>query len=154
VNKFCCLHIVSDLFWKAPELLREPNITPCGSQKADVYAFAIILYEIIGRKGPFGVTHYEPKGTLSKPTNGNLVRGTHFKFGLTILSTVFVAPLLHKVTATGHGHFSSAFHFTFLLWSHYHTSGFHSYLNVISDGFFCICIDCLLVVEINEWENE
>lgn len=53
------------LFWKAPELLRDSN-TPSvkGSQKADVYAFAIILYEIIGRKGPFGPTGYEPKGIV------------------------------------------------------------------------------------------
>ncbi|KAL7044491.1 hypothetical protein ACKWTF_001922 [Chironomus riparius] len=47
------------LFWKSPELLRNPNIY--GSQKGDVYAFAIILYEICGRKGPFGSTDYEPK---------------------------------------------------------------------------------------------
>ena len=45
-------------------MLREPNVSPCGSQKADVYAFAIILYEIIGRRGPFGVTGLEPKGML------------------------------------------------------------------------------------------
>jgi class 3 adenylate cyclase len=57
-----------NLLWKAPELLREPNVSPCGSQKADVYAFAIILYEIIGRRGPFGVTGYEPKEIV------NLVR--------------------------------------------------------------------------------
>lgn len=46
------------MLWKAPELLRKPNVY--GSQKGDVYAFAIILYEIIGRRGPFGYT-YEPK---------------------------------------------------------------------------------------------
>lgn len=46
-------------FWKAPELLRSGNIY--GSQKADVYAFAIILYEVIGRKGPYGQLGYEPK---------------------------------------------------------------------------------------------
>lgn len=49
----------SDQFWKAPEILRNSNIY--GSQKADVYAFAIILYEVIGRKGPFGQIGYEPK---------------------------------------------------------------------------------------------
>lgn len=46
-------------FWKAPELLRHP--TTFGSQAADVYAFAIILYEVIGRKGPYGQMGYEPK---------------------------------------------------------------------------------------------
>lgn len=53
-------HIIyfSDLLWKAPELLREPHIY--GTQKGDVYAFSIILHEIIGRRGPFGYA-YEPK---------------------------------------------------------------------------------------------
>lgn len=46
-------------FWRAPELLRNPNIY--GSPEADVYAFAIILFEVIGRKGPFGQIGYEPK---------------------------------------------------------------------------------------------
>ncbi|XP_055620128.1 receptor-type guanylate cyclase Gyc76C-like isoform X2 [Toxorhynchites rutilus septentrionalis] len=46
-----------NLFWKSPELLREPHIY--GTQKGDVYAFAIILFEIIGRRGPFG-TDLEP----------------------------------------------------------------------------------------------
>ncbi len=50
---------VSGQFWRAPELLRNPNIY--GSPKADVYAFAIILFEVIGRKGPFGQIGYEPK---------------------------------------------------------------------------------------------
>lgn len=59
-------------FWKAPELLRNPHIH--GSQKADVYAFAIILYEVIGRKGPFGQVTYEPRKIIDKvkkePANG------------------------------------------------------------------------------------
>lgn len=46
-------------FWKAPEILRNCNVY--GSQKADIYAFAIILYEVIGRKGPFGQVVFEPK---------------------------------------------------------------------------------------------
>lgn len=53
------------LFWKAPEFLRNPMAYIRGTQKGDVYAFAIILYEIIGRKGPFGVPGYEPKGKIS-----------------------------------------------------------------------------------------
>ncbi|KAL1132356.1 hypothetical protein AAG570_010312 [Ranatra chinensis] len=39
------------LLWKAPEILRNEQKY---SQKADVYAFAIILHEIICRRGPFG----------------------------------------------------------------------------------------------------
>ncbi|KAF5298140.1 hypothetical protein FQA39_LY02564 [Lamprigera yunnana] len=50
-----------NLFWKAPEILRNLPVCLRGTQKGDVYAFAIILYEIIGRKGPFGNTIYEPK---------------------------------------------------------------------------------------------
>lgn len=49
----------SGLFWKAPELLRNPDVY--GTPKGDVYAFSIILFEICGRKGPFGSTEHEPK---------------------------------------------------------------------------------------------
>ncbi|XP_032575539.1 receptor-type guanylate cyclase Gyc76C isoform X1 [Drosophila sechellia] len=44
--------------WRAPELLRNHVH---GSQKGDVYAFAIIMYEIFSRKGPFGQINFEPK---------------------------------------------------------------------------------------------
>jgi guanylate cyclase len=50
------------LFWKAPEILRNSSAYSRGTQKGDVYAFAIILYEILGRRGPFGTTGYEPRG--------------------------------------------------------------------------------------------
>lgn len=49
------------LFWKAPEILRHPSAYIRGSQKGDVYAFGIILFEMIGRRGPFGTTGIEPK---------------------------------------------------------------------------------------------
>ncbi|KAH8373431.1 hypothetical protein KR009_006854 [Drosophila setifemur] len=49
---------VADQLWRAPELLRN-HIH--GSQKGDIYAFAIIMYEIFSRKGPFGLTSFEPK---------------------------------------------------------------------------------------------
>ncbi|GFS74329.1 receptor-type guanylate cyclase Gyc76C [Trichonephila clavipes] len=42
------------LLWRAPELVRDPNAPPAGTQKGDVYSFAIILYEIITRNGPYG----------------------------------------------------------------------------------------------------
>lgn len=59
-------------FWKSPELLRNSNVY--GTPKGDVYAFAIIMYEIVSRKGPFGQTTYEPKEIVDlvkkKPVNG------------------------------------------------------------------------------------
>ncbi|XP_065155987.1 receptor-type guanylate cyclase Gyc76C-like isoform X3 [Atheta coriaria] len=54
------------LLWKAPEFLRNPNAYIKGTQKGDIYAFAIIFYEIIGRKGPFGSTDYEPRDIIEK----------------------------------------------------------------------------------------
>jgi hypothetical protein len=59
--------LFADLFWKSPELLRNPHVF--GSQKGDVYAFAIILYEIIGRRGPFGSTDLEPKQIIELVKN-------------------------------------------------------------------------------------
>ncbi|XP_058819180.1 guanylate cyclase 32E [Topomyia yanbarensis] len=40
--------------WKSPEILRNPHTPSKGTQKGDVYSFGIILYEIMGRKGPWG----------------------------------------------------------------------------------------------------
>lgn len=49
--------------WKAPELLRNQNHYPSrGTQKGDVYSFAIVLYEIIGRKGPWGCLNMSDAG--------------------------------------------------------------------------------------------
>lgn len=56
--------ILSELLWTAPELLRDPNALPYGTQKGDIYSFGILLYEIIGRKGPYGQINMTPSGTL------------------------------------------------------------------------------------------
>lgn len=48
--------------WKAPELLRNTNHPARGTQKGDVYSFAIVLYEIIGRKGPWGYLNMSEAG--------------------------------------------------------------------------------------------
>lgn len=57
-----CFRSMKDLFWKAPELLRDPHALIRGTQEGDIYSFAIILFEIIGRKGPYGGVNLEPKG--------------------------------------------------------------------------------------------
>lgn len=53
------------MFWIAPELLREVNLPFNGTQKADVFSFAIVMRELIysTEVGPYHDIHLEPKGT-------------------------------------------------------------------------------------------
>ena len=60
---------MSDMLWTAPEILVERNKTQDkfvpGTQKGDVYSFAIIVQEILYRNGPFFISEDdqpEPKG--------------------------------------------------------------------------------------------
>ncbi|KAG7303105.1 hypothetical protein JYU34_013133, partial [Plutella xylostella] len=65
------------LLWRAPELLRDPAAPARGTQKGDVYSFGIILYEILGRDGPWGRTHLtnaEIIGRVRQPIGGVLFR--------------------------------------------------------------------------------
>ncbi|XP_012274988.1 receptor-type guanylate cyclase Gyc76C isoform X2 [Orussus abietinus] len=55
-----------NLFWKAPELLRNLHAPLRGTQEGDVYSFAIILYEIFGRKGPYGGVNLEPNEIIDR----------------------------------------------------------------------------------------
>ncbi|VDL85873.1 unnamed protein product [Schistocephalus solidus] len=57
VNNFYGLlqqHDPAELLWTAPEILRHPIKYPLGTQKGDVYSFAIIAYELFCHSPPFG----------------------------------------------------------------------------------------------------
>lgn len=48
-----------DMLWCSPEII---NYKEMASQKADIYSFGIILYELIGKRGPYGTGyHYTDK---------------------------------------------------------------------------------------------
>lgn len=55
----CCEHSVLplDLLWSAPEVI-STNGKRFASKKADVYSFGVILYELIGKQGPFGKSYH------------------------------------------------------------------------------------------------
>nr|XP_006817693.1 PREDICTED: speract receptor-like [Saccoglossus kowalevskii] len=55
-----------DLLWRAPEFLRMSNPPGEGSQKGDIYSFAIIMYEIFLRAGPYGNTELSPKEIIER----------------------------------------------------------------------------------------
>ena len=50
------------LLWTAPEVLRMQNKPAYGTQKGDVYAFAIIVQELVFRALPFFLDNITPKG--------------------------------------------------------------------------------------------
>ncbi|XP_019756594.2 receptor-type guanylate cyclase Gyc76C isoform X1 [Dendroctonus ponderosae] len=62
-----------NLLWKAPELLRFPEKFIKGTPQGDVYAFGLILYEILGRRAPFGDVDDELKDivlSIKNPKEG------------------------------------------------------------------------------------
>ena len=62
--------LCENLLYRAPELLRTANglsdFTQAYLQKSDAYSFAIILYELHTRKGPFGEIPLMPSQILKR----------------------------------------------------------------------------------------
>lgn len=56
------LFFLSELFWTAPEFLRDITSTRKGTCKGDVYSFSIILQEVVVRGPPYCM--------LGLPANG------------------------------------------------------------------------------------
>ncbi|XP_022248664.1 atrial natriuretic peptide receptor 1-like [Limulus polyphemus] len=61
-------------FWASPEQLRERYPDMHGSQKGDVYSFAIILQEVVTRSEPYSTssTDSDPEEILEKIRRGNI----------------------------------------------------------------------------------
>ncbi|XP_028810806.1 guanylate cyclase 2G isoform X2 [Denticeps clupeoides] len=57
-----------DMFWTAPELLREPFVPFNGTQKGDVYSFAIVMRELLysTEEGPYQGYNLEPKDIIKQ----------------------------------------------------------------------------------------
>ncbi|KAI5103340.1 guanylate cyclase 2G-like isoform X1, partial [Silurus meridionalis] len=70
-----------ELYWNAPELLREAHLPFNGTQKADVFSFAIIMRELIysTEEGPYHDIQLEPKEIIKQlraPLAGDPLRPT------------------------------------------------------------------------------
>ncbi|XP_043928784.1 retinal guanylyl cyclase 2-like [Protopterus annectens] len=55
-----------ELFWTAPELLRERDVPKKGTLKGDVYSFAIILQEVVVRGPPYCMLGLSPTDIIKK----------------------------------------------------------------------------------------
>ncbi|XP_076054851.1 guanylate cyclase 32E-like [Oratosquilla oratoria] len=68
-----------DLLYRAPELLRCSQAPPNGTQRGDIYSFAIILYEVHSRQGPYGLIDMSPSDILKKVMTGPEEGGQPFR---------------------------------------------------------------------------
>nr|VZH99409.1 unnamed protein product [Spirometra erinaceieuropaei] len=60
-----------DQLWTAPELLRDEAAAFVGTQRGDVYSFAIILHEIFFRTAPYGLPDTPAEEIIDKVWAGN-----------------------------------------------------------------------------------
>ncbi|ELT96322.1 hypothetical protein CAPTEDRAFT_189896 [Capitella teleta] len=59
--------------WTAPEILRE-NFPPArGTQKGDVYSFAVVMYEIVNRTEPYCFDTMTPRDVVNRVRNGESI---------------------------------------------------------------------------------
>uniref|UniRef100_A0AAY4D6W3 Guanylate cyclase n=1 Tax=Denticeps clupeoides TaxID=299321 RepID=A0AAY4D6W3_9TELE len=58
--------LTEDLFWTAPELLRDLENSRKGTYKGDVYSFAIILQEVVVRGAPYCMLGLSPEEIIRK----------------------------------------------------------------------------------------
>jgi len=54
--------------WTAPEILRENNPPLCGTQRGDVYSYAVVCYEIMMRSEPYNLEETIPRGKVDSQT--------------------------------------------------------------------------------------
>ncbi|XP_032357621.1 guanylate cyclase 2G [Etheostoma spectabile] len=78
-NKIIPLENPEALFWTAPELLRRVSLQVNGMPKADIFSFAIIMWELMynAKYGPYHEVNLEPKEIimqLQKPFQGQYLR--------------------------------------------------------------------------------
>nr|VZI14705.1 unnamed protein product [Spirometra erinaceieuropaei] len=62
-----------ELLWTAPEILRHPLQHPLGTQKGDVYSFAIIAHELFCHSPPFGDCDLTASDILERIRSGTPV---------------------------------------------------------------------------------
>ncbi|XP_077448015.1 retinal guanylyl cyclase 1 [Stigmatopora argus] len=55
-----------DLFWTAPEMLRNLSLRRKGTFAGDVYSFSIVAQEVVSRSAPFCMLDMPPKEIISK----------------------------------------------------------------------------------------
>jgi len=60
------MYVVAGKLWTAPEILRENNPPRRGTQRADVYSYAIICYEIMMRTEPYNFDNITPRGACTR----------------------------------------------------------------------------------------
>ena len=79
VNCFVFSTFSLALLWTAPELLRASQQCSKRTQKGDVYSFAILLYEILGRQGPWGPIELTASEVIQRVINNENTNSLPFR---------------------------------------------------------------------------